>query len=126
MLFFYHASACIPASLLNGKTRQATEVTCLEDPLISTRVESEHILITIIRRSVNNTRIAAGCEDILNDELGKTYLGRLEFFTSHVFSSFINQSKYHVYPMLTLFFIIFPYFGKVNRKMMFVGKSHHQ
>lgn len=85
MLFFYHASACIPASLLNGKTRQATEVTCLEDPLISTRVESEHILITIIRRSVNNTRIAAGCEDILNDELGKTYLGRLEFFTSHVF-----------------------------------------
>lgn len=125
MLFFYHASACIPASLLNGKTRQATEVTCLEDPLISTRVESEHILITIIRRSVNNTRIAAGSEDILNDELGKTYLGRLEFFTSHVFSSFINQSKYHVYPMLTLF-IIFPYFGKVNRKMMFVGKSHHQ
>lgn len=115
MLFFCHASACIPASLLNGKTRQATEVTCLEDPLISTRVESEHILITIIRRSVNNTRIAAGCEDILNDELGKTYLGRLEFFTSHVFSSFINQSKYHVYPMLTFFYYI-PIFWESQQK----------
>ena len=115
MLFCY-ASTYIPASLPKGKTRQATEVACLEKPNIITCAELKHVIITIIRRTVNNSRIAAGSKDILNIKLDNIHLGRLKFFTSHVFSSFKKQSKHHVHPMRTSLFIIFPYFGKVNRK----------
>lgn len=125
-MLFYHASTGIPASPSKGKTRQATEVACLEKPNIITCAELKHVIITIIRRTVNNSRIAAGCKDILNIKMDNIHLGRLKFFTSHVFSSFKKQSKHHVHPMRTSPFIIFPYFGKVNKKMMFVGKSHCQ
>ena len=99
-MLFYHASTGVPASLPKGKTRQATKVACLEKSNIINRTELKHILISIIRRTINRSQ-TAGCKDIFNFEMDNIHLGRLEFITSHVYCSFIMQSKYSAYLMYT-------------------------